>query len=165
MHFKHYKMLQILFYIPSIILSIYTYIHTQSTQILNHTITRNVTFLNKKIKLVLFHDQSHTGALQLCIHQNITILVFNSYSTRCVFCFLMTICIDRFNSAIWILPSLEVGSVQFSLAIIKLYDFAAISVNLKQNLISCPFLCTKPSTVLLLQVGNSNYQIGAYMYP
>jgi hypothetical protein len=43
----------------------------------------------------------------------------------------MTICIDSLNSPIGILSSLELGSMELPLAIIKFYDLVAITVKFK----------------------------------
>lgn len=51
------------------------------------------------------------ASLHFRVHENITIFVFNSYAPRGVFCFLMAICIDSFNCAVWVLPSLELSGM------------------------------------------------------
>lgn len=51
------------------------------------------------------------GSPQFRVHDNVTVLVFNSHAARSVLRFLTTVCVNGFNGAIRVLPSLELGSM------------------------------------------------------
>lgn len=80
---------------------------------------------------IIFADvltlQQFWHGLQLGVHDNITILVLYSDSPRDILGFLLSVHVHSLDSPIWILPSLKLWRVQFSLAIIELYRFGSIS--------------------------------------
>lgn len=88
--------------------------------------------------LINIKIQQSIKCSRMSVHDNITILIFNSQSTRGILSLLMSISINCFDCAIRILTSFEISSMHFLLTIAELYNLTSISeLKYKRKTILC----------------------------